>query len=309
MVAVDVGGSGLRLQIRYAGTPSPFVTAPGARIGATGIDVAGLVHDATRLLYDVDGMGPGAGRPDAVVWSMRGLVFLADQGAVVDAVHEGLGARRTAVVSDAVANLVGAVGGLLPGGVVAAGTGAVAFGSDFDSTWRRVDGWGHVLGDVGSGAWLGLSALRSALRAIDGTGPETSLVEHAREQVGDEDSWPRLVMTRPDAPELLAGLAPHVSAAAGDGDAVAVGLCREAGQGLAASLLAAAHGLADPVLCATGGVLASGPVAESLDAALGAAGRRLTPALGGALEGAGLLGDHLAEHGSLPTHPTYLLLA
>ncbi len=75
--------------------------------------------------------------------------------------------RRSAcaVVSDAVASLVGALGGLRPGAVVAAGTGAVAFGSDFADTWTKVDGWGHVLGDRGSAAWVGLEGLRAALRS------------------------------------------------------------------------------------------------------------------------------------------------
>ena len=76
---------------------------------------------------------------------MRGLLFLADREEVLREVHSVVRGRRTVVASDAVTNLVGAVGGLRQGAVVAAGTGAVAFGSDFGEHWNRVDGWGHVL--------------------------------------------------------------------------------------------------------------------------------------------------------------------
>ena len=158
VVAVDVGGSGLRLQT-YAGSPGPVLTAPGVRVGADGIDVAALVADAAvpaaRRAGDED--ASGAAPPEVVVWSMRGLLFLADRSSGAAHGRRGARCRRTVVVSDAVASLVGATGRIGPGAVVAAGTGAVAFGTDFDRQWRRVDGWGHVLGDAGSAAALGMA--------------------------------------------------------------------------------------------------------------------------------------------------------
>jgi N-acetylglucosamine kinase-like BadF-type ATPase len=57
--------------------------------------------------------------------------------------------------------------GQSPGGVVAAGTGLIALGTDLD-TRRRADGWGHLLGDCGGGAWIGRAGLEAALRAHDG---------------------------------------------------------------------------------------------------------------------------------------------
>ncbi len=65
-------------------------------------------------------------------------------------------------------------------------------------------------------------------------------------------------MTAPDAPEALASVAPLVTAAAAEGDPVAVAVATDAGGALAASLLAAARGLDDPVLVGTGG-LSGGP--------------------------------------------------
>lgn len=320
VVGVDVGGSGLRLQSAYAGQLGPVLTAPGARIGDRGVDVSALVADAARLLGEarVDGdLGGGnveVSEVDAVCWSQRGLLFLSDPTHVLATVSAGLGARRTAVVSDAVASLVGALGGVRPGAVVAAGTGAVAFGSDFggeaNSIWRLVDGWGHVLGDRGSAAWVGLAGLRAGLRHHDGLpdGSERLLVE-GEAAFGATSHWPRRVMTGSNGPELLASFAPHVVDAAVAGDSVAGQICREAGESLAQSLLSAAAGMDEPTLVVTGGLLNAEPVRDALVGALAAADAVLTPPAGGALEGALLLATLLGETGAIPRHPAYVHLS
>lgn len=313
VVGVDVGGSGLRLQFRYAGQLSPVLTAPGARIGSRGVDVDTLVADAARLLGEA-GVGVGSGEVTAVCWAQRGLLFLSDPAQVVAAVSAGLGARRTAVVSDAVASLVGALGSVRPGAVVAAGTGAVAFGSDFGSAdtsvWRLVDGWGHVLGDRGSAASIGLLGLRAGLRFRDGLpdGSERLLVL-GESAFGPTSHWPRQVMTGADAPQLLASFAPRVVEAASAGDQQSVAICREAGEALAASLLSAASGIESPTLVATGGLLDAEPVHASLEAAVRAASASFTPAVGGALDGALHLATLLGETGTVPRHPAYVHLS
>ena len=310
-MAVDVGGSGLRLLVSRDGGPGVVQRAPGARVGAGGVDVAALASDAARLLAAA---GPAAGldvaageRPDAVCWSMRGLLHLADPADVLAAVDAALRPRSCAVVSDAVASLVGALGGLRAGAVVAAGTGAVAFGSDFAGTWTKVDGWGHVLGDRGSAAWVGLEGLRAALRSRDGvTEGSAGMLAAAETLLGPCDGWPRRVMTGTDAPEALASAAPLVTAAAADGDPVAVAIATQAGRALAASLLAAAAPLEDPVLVGTGGLLAAPVVHAAFVEAVAAAGPAPRDPRGGALDGAGLLARVLARTGDLPRHPRYV---
>lgn len=272
------------------------------RVRAGGIDVEALARDARALL---DGAGVEA--PDVVVWGMRGLLFLADRQEVLRQVCSVLGARRTVVASDAVTSLVGAVGGLRAGAVVAAGTGAVAFGSDFADHWNRVDGWGHVLGDWGSAARLGLGGLGAGLRHRDGLpGGSKRLLAAGEERFGSVDGWPRIVMTSPDAPHLLASFAPTVSEAA-EVDGVALDLCQEAGTALGDALLAAGSGLSAPVLVATGGLLASAPVRQALECRLAVDGRALSASQGGALDGAVAVAAHLLEAGTVPEHPAYLL--
>jgi N-acetylglucosamine kinase-like BadF-type ATPase len=309
VVGVDVGGSGLRLQWSYAGEAGPVLSAPGARIGSGGIDVPALAADAARLLDE-----GGVAEVAAVCWSQRGLLFLSDPREVVRSVVQTLGAGRTAVVSDAVASLVGAVGGVRQGAVVAAGTGAVAFGSDFGSAdtsvWRLVDGWGHVLGDRGSAAWVGLLGLKGGLRHHDGLPSGSARLLAAGESAfGATSHWPRRVMTGSDAPQLLASFAPAVVAIAEAGDEVAARICREAGESLAESLLSAAAGIPSPTLVATGGLLGAAPVRSALESALASAGASLTPSQGGALDGALHLAGLLGETGTIPRHPAYVHLS
>lgn len=71
--------------------------------------------------------------------------------------------------------LVGAHGerrGLL----LLAGTGSLAFGINGAGESALAGAWGYLLGDEGSGYWLGLEGLRAALRAADGRAAETALL-------------------------------------------------------------------------------------------------------------------------------------
>jgi N-acetylglucosamine kinase-like BadF-type ATPase len=54
-----------------------------------------------------------------------------------------------------------------PGILVVAGTGSNAIGRAADGRLFGAGGWGPVLGDEGSGTWIGLEAIRAALRAQD----------------------------------------------------------------------------------------------------------------------------------------------
>ncbi len=57
-----------------------------------------------------------------------------------------------------------------------AGTGSIALGRDARGLVTRAGGWGHILGDEGSGYDIGRRSLQVAARASDGRGPRTSLL-------------------------------------------------------------------------------------------------------------------------------------
>lgn len=169
---------------------------------------------------------------------------------------------------DATAALAGATGGL-PGVVVIAGTGSIAYGEDSDGHRARSGGYGPLLGDEGSGYDIGRKALIAALRAEDGRSPATLLTERIRQRFMLEKMTDliNLVYGNPaplQRPEI-AGLSAMVVEAARDGDAMAKEILRVAGREL--GLLAAAvlqqltFAEDQPVLVAgSGGVFAAGNI-------------------------------------------------
>lgn len=62
-----------------------------------------------------------------------------------------------------------------PGALVISGTGAVCYAFDGEDTIVRTGGWGHRVGDEGSGYWIGRQIVKSVFRAEDGRGEETVL--------------------------------------------------------------------------------------------------------------------------------------
>lgn len=297
VVGVDVGGSGLRCRSVVDGVSGPSLSGAGLHIGPAGIDVASLVESLVPLVP----VGP-----DLLVWSMRGLLALADPVALAALIRERVRAREVWLCGDALAAMVGAVGSVRPGAVVAAGTGAIAFATDFDLIWRKVDGWGHILGDRGSSAWVGIQALEAAVLTLDevetgGNALLAALTDH----LGHPDSWPRTAMTRPDAVALLAGLAPVVTSLAAT-DPVAGRICARAGRELARSLATAARGIEGVCVSRTGGLFGAPAVREAFEAEAAARGLQVQPPAGNGLDGAILLAEHLAAGHELAGHTAYL---
>jgi len=319
ILAVDVGGSGLRAQRvdevtgsdshEHGGVDShdqvgsePF-ESDGASITSGGIDLVPLLTAVAA--FDARHRS----QPDVVVWSMRGLLGLTDPDHVLRQVHSRLGGTRTLVASDAVTSLVGALGEVRPGAVLAAGSGVVAFATDFADVWRLVDGWGHVLADRGSGAWIGLEGLRAALATEDVVpGGSARLHEAAIEVWGDPRTWPRAVMTSPDAQARLAAFAPVVASLAGS-DPAAAQIVSRAATHLADSLASAASSVPGAPVAAVGGLLHSSVVAAAFEDETRRRGIQLTAASGTALDGALTLGRHVGEGRALGARSPYLLCA
>lgn len=61
------------------------------------------------------------------------------------------------------------------GVLVIAGTGSIVFAHDGNNRIVRSGGWGHRVGDEGSGYWIGNQAICSVLKMQDGRGKETLL--------------------------------------------------------------------------------------------------------------------------------------
>jgi hypothetical protein len=77
--------------------------------------------------------------------------------------RELVGAGRVLMAHDSVTSYLGALGDRR-GAVVAAGTGVVTLAVGASAV-ARVDGWGNLIGDAGSGYWIGRAALDAVMRA------------------------------------------------------------------------------------------------------------------------------------------------
>lgn len=311
ILAVDVGGSGLRAQrvdggIGTGGSGrggrrrSEHFESHGAAITSGGIYLEPLLESVVEFASRY------RPRPDVVVWSMRGLLGLSDPEHVLRQVHSRLRGSRTLVTSDAVTSLVGALGEVTPGAVLAAGSGVVAFATDFAEVWRMVDGWGHVLGDRGSGAWIGLEGLRAALATEDGVpGGSARLHEAALAAWGEPRTWPRAVMTTTDAQAQLAEFAPVVASLAGE-DPVAGQVVARAVTHLADSLESAVLSIAGAPATAVGGLLRIPELSAAFEDEVRRRGIDLTAASGTSLDGALALGRHVVLGRDLCARAPYL---
>ncbi|MEU6913957.1 N-acetylglucosamine kinase [Streptomyces olindensis] len=310
-LAVDSGGSGLRAVVGTAERGPLARTASGepVRTGERGIDPG---HFMARLLPLVRALTAEAGPVPltAAVVGAAGLASLGDalRAELPGALSRELGVRRVALAADAVTAYVGALGPR-PGAVVAGGTGLIAIGTDLTG-WRRADGWGHLLGDCGGGAWIGRAGLEAALRAHDGReGGSARLLACAEEVFGPVTGLPGALYPRPDRPAVLASFAPRVAECA-QRDPVAAGILRAAARHLADSAAAVCPTAGEPRVAVTGGLFKLGdpllgPLDEELTQRL--PGVRRVPAEGDPLGGAVRMAAELSAGGlTLPGDATML---
>jgi glucosamine kinase len=120
---------------------------------------------------------------------------------------------------------VGAHGGS-DGAVIAVGTGTIGFQVEAGKE-SRVGGWGFPHGDEGSGAWLGLEAIRRTLHWLDGRAPEDPLLQAVQARFdGDLDRL--LTWANGASATEFAQLAPLVVEHAERGAPLALALGRQA---------------------------------------------------------------------------------
>lgn len=127
----------------------------------------------------------------AVTLGLTGAGRAADQkrmanGLKAYALTQHVRLKKVIVESDARIALEGAFKGG-PGIILIAGTGSIAFGKDAKGVVHRVGGWGRILGDEGSGFFIGRSGLTAVTRYIDGRGEKTVLAKMIAEKFGLAD--------------------------------------------------------------------------------------------------------------------------
>jgi N-acetylglucosamine kinase-like BadF-type ATPase len=116
-------------------------------------------------------------------------------------------------------------GGLrgLEGYCLIAGTGSVALGRSAAGRLIRVGGHGYMLGDEGAAAWIGKTAAARVLRSEEGRDLDTAMGKDILAFCGLKESSGLIRYVHHDADKAqIAALAPVVTAAARNGDPLAL---------------------------------------------------------------------------------------
>jgi N-acetylglucosamine kinase-like BadF-type ATPase len=294
VLAVDAGQSGCRLRLSDRGKTTETVETTGLPPGdRPEVALVRVIGEAVRRLADASTSGRGIDTVAVGLTALNGN--RADAELLLREFRRLVDVRRVVVADDAVTSYLGAVG-WQPGVVVAAGTGAVAFGCDAQANSARVDGWSHEFGDAGSGYAIGRAAIRAAFCEFDGRGGSRVLMEAAVRRFGPLPDLPATLSAAPDRVRQVAGFARDVAVAAEAGDEVARQIWRDAGGRLAESAIAAARRAGvdgeDCVVVCTGALAGAGPLlldpfGTAVRAALPKA--RLSPPRGTALDGSAAL--------------------
>jgi glucosamine kinase len=195
-------------------------------IAQTCIGIAGIASESVRRWTDdtISAIVPGK------------LLILGDQEIALDAAfREGSGI------------------------LIVAGTGNNCIGRSLSGKLYCAGGWGPILGDEGSGYWIGLEAIRAALRAHDresaeaetsGT-PSDSLLASLWQALRVNSLGELIALANlrapsaTDAPPDFAALAPVVAQAAAEGNGIAVSVLRRAGEELADLVILVARKMTD----------------------------------------------------------------
>lgn len=149
----------------------------------------------------------------------------------ITVVFQDFGVARSEIVGDEVIALDAAFRGG-PGILQIAGTGSNCIGRAPNGERESAGGWSSRLGDEGSGYWIGLHAVRRALRAYDREEPTRVLETVGR--IWGTKTIEELVNLGDGTPGPdFAALAPAIDKLAEEGDAVAVGVLNQAAADLA----------------------------------------------------------------------------
>lgn len=216
-LGVDGGGSKtLAVVVDEHGIEHGRAFAGSSNFAAVGLDASvGQVFQAAEEAA----RAASASLPVAAAWlGLAGVDSLHAYDLLLPRFH-GL-AGKVRLTNDAELVLGGLDG--VVGVALIAGTGSIALGRNTQGVLSRAGGWGHVLGDEGSGYDIGRCALRAVMRAADGRGEATTLLPAILQDWGLSEASDILARIYPNGDKaLIARLSTLVLRAAEAGDRTA----------------------------------------------------------------------------------------
>jgi glucosamine kinase len=224
-IGVDGGGTGCRARIEDADGRVLGTGIAGPAAVRLGIERSlAAVEAACRAAIQ------DAALPDEVLAQMHagvGLAGIGRKGVLEELLKRPHPFHSVTYVNDARIACIGAHGGR-DGGIVIIGTGSVGLAL-VNGQEVRVGGYGFPISDEGSGADLGLQAIRLALRASDGRAAPTGFAREVMARFGDDPFAAVAWMDRATATDYAA-FAPLVMRYADGGDPTGRRIVRDAAE-------------------------------------------------------------------------------
>ncbi|BCW85074.1 ATPase, BadF/BadG/BcrA/BcrD type [Arthrobacter sp. NicSoilE8] len=212
----------------------------------------------------------GGGAVEEVYAGSGGIDTDEDAKALADLIAPHVPGARITVVHDS--RLLLAAGGASTGVAVIAGTGSAAWGRNQAGEEARAGGWGYLLGDEGSGYWLGREAVRHSLRRMNQGLEPDALSQALLDSCGVDDPGKLIALFHsPDTGRRYwAQQARLVVEAAAAGDETSQRLLVQAGNDLADLAAQAVRqlGLDGPVILGSGLGMNVVPIQEAFKARL-----------------------------------------
>jgi N-acetylglucosamine kinase-like BadF-type ATPase len=241
VLGIDAGGTKTVCQLAdEQGAVIAESRSTGANLQAVGeLQVEKVLHQVME-----EAIGDRTVVPDAICLGIAG-VDRPDDAVVVRSIMKRIGYKaRVLVVNDALVALEAGAPGR-PGVVMISGTGSISYGRNAKGMAARSGGWGYVLGDEGSGYWIGRAALRAVLREADQRGKQTALTPLLLKHFGVDEPQALIheVYHVNLKPAAIGALSQCVQQAFALGDEVAIGILRGAANELESASMSVARRL------------------------------------------------------------------
>jgi len=243
VLAVDAGQTEIRAALSDAERGPRSATAPGVlRMGHW----VGPEEVAEALLAALAALRPLPEPLPPVGVGLSGFEAAGEHELrrVAELLRTELALERVALASDGLTSLLGALGDR-DGAVVAAGTGTVGVARR-GARLVKVDGWGSLLGDAGSGFAIGRAGIDAALRHADGRGGSQALLAAAERRYGPPPGLSERIYADPVPTRAVAAFAADVAAEAEGGDATSLAILEDAAAELALTACAGLARLFEP---------------------------------------------------------------
>lgn len=223
VIGIDGGGTHVRVVICDAALQVVGeATGDSVNPSSVGRDTAAS-HIQSTIRAALANAGLDAADITAAAAGIAGAATDALKPWVIETVRAVLPDAQVIHSADYEIALAGAVGEL-HGVAVIAGTGSAAYGAHRDGRTLRQGGFGYLLGDEGSGYWLGREALAHAMREMDGRATPSALTPRVLAAIGAShplEIIPWLYQSGAPRTADVAALAPLVIAISEEGDRVA----------------------------------------------------------------------------------------